>query len=415
MLRFKLFLSKKNGKGITIMKKYGFLLIVTVIAGFIYCGSPEETYTLEIVEGVRNIHNMGVQWGNDQKFTLEHVRNFGDWDQENDDNYQLFRPTDVGVDGDGNVYILDSGNNRIQKYTLDGKYLQTIGREGEGPGEFKLPQRIQVEDNGNIYVASMVGLSTGIKLFNPEGKEIDFIKPDLITTDFYHFEDSTMIYSGLGIRPGTQSTDIEGNVVSVYDADGNKVSEFGEFTKYDNPMLNFTANAALFSVDDDFVYLSFIFQNKFEKYSIDGQLQFTSERNLNYELGVKTRSMTVNVGGQSMNVEIPVATPVSKAIQTGPENTIWLISYTRLERDDEKTEVGDIVVNDGGDFSMNIISKSEAINTDLYEIAIYDTEGILLTTIQLDTFVDNFRIFGDRLYLIDSFREMIIRQYRIIM
>lgn len=406
---------KENGKGITIMKKYGFLLIATVIAGFIYCGSQEETYTIDIVEGVRHIHNRGLQWGNDQKITLEHVRNFGDWDQENDDNYQLFRPTDVGVDGDSNVYILDSGNIRIQKYTSDGIYLQTIGREGEGPGEFKLPQRMQVEDNGNIYVASMVGLSTGIKLFNPEGKEIDFIKPDLITTDFYHLEDSTMIYSGLGIRPGTQPTDIEGNVVSVYNADGKKVSEFGEFTKYDNPMLNFTANVALFAVDENFVYLTFLFQNKFEKYSIDGQLQFTSDRTLNYELGVKTRSMTVNVGGQSIDVEIPEATPVSKAIQTGPENTIWLISYTRLERDDEKTEVGDIVVNEGGDFSVNIISKSEAINTDLYELTIYDNEGIHLTTIQLDTFVDNFRIFGDRLYLIDSFREMIIRQYRIIM
>ena len=72
-------------------------------------------------------------------------------------------------------------------------------------------------------------------------------------------------------------------------------------------------------------------------------------------------------------------------------------------------------MNEGGDFSVNIISKSEAINIDLYELTIYDNEGIHLTTIQLDTFVDNFRIFGDRLYLIDSFREMIIRQYRIIM
>ena len=58
---------------------------------------------------------------------------------------RLQLPGDVAVDKAGNIYILDSGNARIQKFGPDGKYLATIGRKGQGPGEFILPDGLDID------------------------------------------------------------------------------------------------------------------------------------------------------------------------------------------------------------------------------------------------------------------------------
>ena len=105
------------------------IMIVALFAAFIACGTGEATYTVEVVDGVQIVHNLAPQWGDKSKFSIEFVRTFGDWDMEDDDNYVLFRPSDIGVDAEGNVYITDSGNHRIQKYTSEGEYLRTIGRQ----------------------------------------------------------------------------------------------------------------------------------------------------------------------------------------------------------------------------------------------------------------------------------------------
>ncbi len=59
----------------------------------------------------------------------------------------------MAVDADGNVYVVDSGNNRIQKFDSNGTYLSQFGSSGSGNGQFTSPQGIAVDTAGNIYVA----------------------------------------------------------------------------------------------------------------------------------------------------------------------------------------------------------------------------------------------------------------------
>ena len=72
-----------------------------------------------------------------------------------DDPQQAFyRPRAVVPDADGNIYVLDQGNHRVQVFDADGRYLRTLGREGQGPGEITLATSLAVTADGVVVRAS---------------------------------------------------------------------------------------------------------------------------------------------------------------------------------------------------------------------------------------------------------------------
>ena len=64
------------------------------------------------------------------------------------------RPTDVGWDPQGNIYVSDGyGNSRVVKYDKNGVFLKMTGHRGTGPGEFNTPHGLAVDAKGNVYIA----------------------------------------------------------------------------------------------------------------------------------------------------------------------------------------------------------------------------------------------------------------------
>ncbi|KJU82991.1 NHL repeat containing protein, partial [Candidatus Magnetobacterium bavaricum] len=75
------------------------------------------------------------------------------WGSEGSGDGQFNAPYGIAIDSGGNVYVADSDNHRIQKFSSAGVFLTKWGNEGIGDGQFDSPRGIAVDGNGNIYVS----------------------------------------------------------------------------------------------------------------------------------------------------------------------------------------------------------------------------------------------------------------------
>jgi len=80
---------------------------------------------------------------------------------------QFHSPKGLAVDAQGNVYVADTWNHRIQVFDGEGKFLRAWGSEGTQPGQFKEPWGIAVAQNGDVYVTDT--WNHRIQVFDGEG------------------------------------------------------------------------------------------------------------------------------------------------------------------------------------------------------------------------------------------------------
>jgi DNA-binding beta-propeller fold protein YncE/4-amino-4-deoxy-L-arabinose transferase-like glycosyltransferase len=116
---------------------------------------------------------------------------------------QFNRPQDVAVSPGGDVYVVDTGNYRVQRFDAAGRFLDAWGSRGEGPGQFLEPWAMGIDSQGNVYV---LDASTGrVQKFTAEGQFLGT------------FGENSGFYSPRGL-----AIDRDGNLY-VADTGGNRV------------------------------------------------------------------------------------------------------------------------------------------------------------------------------------------------
>lgn len=126
---------------------------------------------------------------------------------------RLYRPTEVAVDKQGNIYVADTHKNRILVFDKDGKYITRFGKAGSGQGEIRLPSAITVSDDGRIYVLQHT--EHKITIFNANKKPVWEIKVQYPLTAITKNK-KLYITTDRGVMIG----DLNGNLLSGFGVKG---------------------------------------------------------------------------------------------------------------------------------------------------------------------------------------------------
>jgi sugar lactone lactonase YvrE len=375
---------------------------------------------IEAVDGVRVVHNeKGGLWGKSPKVSLELVRKIGDIDTD-DENLAFHYPNDVAVDGQGNIHVLDAANARVQKFGPDGKYLATIGRKGQGPAEFIMPDSIDFDKDGNLVVSDASQMR--IHVIIGGGKDVR----TLVMKDDWIYGIRCLGAGSLVGRASTYSIPRpnrpgkkvdEMRLFRVLAADGQVAGEFGALADFGEPLTNAMSNASTFDIDDeDAVCVSFNAQNKIEKYGSGGKLLWRADRPLNFSTEIKKKGK-VETSGSGTSWSAPELNSCSAGLAVDAKGRIWVLTYNRQLKKEEEVQTSMMSVGGAGGVS-NVSVKTEG-NTDLretdaFKLEIFAADGVLLGEVPLTHFADVIRIAGDSLFLIDRERGVTVYQYRIV-
>lgn len=367
--------------------KYTIYILFSLLLLF-FCSKSDQTYTIETKDGVKYVHNLAPTWGDTLKVALEFVQQIGELEGE-DENYLFYRPNDIERDADENLYILDNGNCRIQKFDKHGKYLATIGRQGQGPGEFIFPMSIHIGNDGNLYIPEKY--SERIKVISPDGKELKRFQLLGSRLTSIRFMKNGFILTATDAQRRSKAEDMvkETRLMSLFDEEGNFLKEFGKLKDYNNDRLTYYGNTFGMALDkNDTIYVAFYEQNRIEKYSSDGKLIFQADRPLNYELEIKDVTNLSEVAGEITTSTFPEFTGVSRAIGIDYKNRLWIKTYKKQKEEDDKP-------------------------IDYLEFEIFNSSVVLLGKVPVPQ-AGSTKIIDDRVYFIDTLGEMVVYEYRIV-
>ncbi|MBL7084395.1 MAG: 6-bladed beta-propeller [Candidatus Aminicenantes bacterium] len=134
------------------MRYFKTILIINLLLLVISC-SEKSGYPLrtEIIDGVKVITN--PEYPRDGQFTYQLEEELIIGEKEGDENYMFNQPQSVKASEDGSIYVLDWRDICIKAYDRQGKYQRTIGRQGQGPGEFSSGfLYFDISSDGKIYI-----------------------------------------------------------------------------------------------------------------------------------------------------------------------------------------------------------------------------------------------------------------------
>lgn len=120
----------------------------------------ERIYAIDRSDNESDVHKVVIYDKDGKKIKEIGTRGSGDG--------QFNVPLHGAVGPDGTLYVLDSGNFRVQAFDRDGTFLRAFGGAGINPGNFARPRGIAVDEQGLIYVCD--ASFNNFQIFQPDGE-----------------------------------------------------------------------------------------------------------------------------------------------------------------------------------------------------------------------------------------------------
>ena len=137
-------------------------------------------------------------------------------------------PSAVAIGPNGDIFIADghggNSNNRIVKFTKDGKFIKTWGKKGTGPGEFDLPHCLAFDSKGRLFVGDRN--NNRIQIFDQDGNYLEewkqFSRPSGIFIDKNEViyvadsESESVSKNHYGWKRGIRIGNVKGGLVTAF-------------------------------------------------------------------------------------------------------------------------------------------------------------------------------------------------------
>ncbi len=159
-------------------------------------------------------------------------------------------PRDLALDAAGNVYVADTGNKRIQKFSPEGEFLAQVGGGGVVPGRFEEPTGLAFGPDGSLYVADT--WNRRVQRFSADLQPVgewpieSWASESVVNKPYLRVSPAGQVYVG----------DPEGYRILVFDAEGEYLMSFGQYgfdlASLALPLgMAFDAEGNLYVVDSD--------------------------------------------------------------------------------------------------------------------------------------------------------------------
>jgi DNA-binding beta-propeller fold protein YncE len=171
-----------------------------------------------------------------QKLTLEgeHVMTLGNKGQaaEQWSNKPFNRPTHIAVSTrTAELFVSDGyANGAVHRFSPEGKHILSWGSAGSEPGQFLIPHNVVVDEDDHVYVADR--LNHRVQVFNPDGKLLD-TWGSIYTANAIAMDSEGTMY--VGELNGSYSDLILGHHFYLYSKKGERLARLGAPDWGDNP------------------------------------------------------------------------------------------------------------------------------------------------------------------------------------
>jgi DNA-binding beta-propeller fold protein YncE len=187
------------------------------------------------------------------------------WGSEGTAEGQFKYPYGIAIDSLGNVYVADTGNDRIQKFDPNGNFIVKWGSYGTGDGQFSIPDGVAVDLSGNAYVAD--NGNQRIQRFDLNGNFItkwDVTKAASfglggIALDPLGNVYVTVYYQCFGNNCGAR---LDTTGIRKFDRNGNLIIKWGD------DQFEWTSGVIAGLLDN--IYVADAFYNRIQKYNSNG-------------------------------------------------------------------------------------------------------------------------------------------------
>lgn len=146
----------KRGLGRALARGALVVLLAAVLsfAGALVATAGEWQGKVVTTDGKRTVTNPATGFKDPSTVPMEELWRLGGYSDDEDEFFGVI--ADIDIDADGYVYLLDSQIAEVKIYTKDGEFVRSIGRQGEGPGEFRFPNALFFTADGNVAVVQTV-------------------------------------------------------------------------------------------------------------------------------------------------------------------------------------------------------------------------------------------------------------------